>query len=221
MNIENPNKPDKPDKLDKPDKIGVTRGVGLLERFLSKKRSRKANSLIPQAARSGRILDIGCGIFPFFLSNTIFQEKHGIDQTEAVNRYHELPGGDPAIQLKQWDFSKEQKLPHDSEFFDVITMLAVFEHIEVDHIRRLVAEIHRILKPGGRYILTTPAGWTDSLLRLLATLKLVSAVEIEDHKDAYTHKKIFPILQDGGFAANKITLGYFEFFMNIWGLSVK
>lgn len=201
--------------------IKVTRGAGLLERFLSKKRTRQANGLIPPSARSGRILDIGCGTFPYFLSHTEFHEKCGIDQSDAVNHYHEHPGSDPALQLSQWDFSKEKKLPYDTHFFDVVTMLAVFEHIETHHIRELVTEIHRVLKPGGRYILTTPAGWTDSLLRILAKLKLVSAVEIEDHKDTYNHRKIAAILQDGGFDRERIQLGFFEIHMNIWAQAIK
>jgi SAM-dependent methyltransferase len=200
---------------------GVTRGVGLLERFLAKKRSGKANSLIPETARQGRILDIGCGTFPYFLVNTDFKEKYGIDQSAAVNEYHGLPAGDPGLRLKQWNFGHENALPFETGFFDVVTMLAVFEHIEVDHIRGLVSEIRRTLKPGGMFILTTPAGWTDRLLRFMAKLRLVSAVEIEDHKDTYNFHKIASILLDGGFEKEKIRLGYFEFFMNLWGEALK
>jgi Methylase involved in ubiquinone/menaquinone biosynthesis len=36
-------------------------------------------------------------------------------------------------------------------------MLAVFEHIEPFKIENSLKEIYRILKPGGRFILTTPA----------------------------------------------------------------
>ncbi|MCP5049006.1 MAG: class I SAM-dependent methyltransferase [bacterium] len=203
------------------DNPNVTRGKGILEKFLSRKRGRKANSLIPDAAREGRILDIGCGTFPYFLGETRFNEKYGIDQTDAVTRYHQLPDSDPSVRLQQWDVVKEGKLPFDNDYFDVVTMLAVFEHIEVAHIRGLVSEIRRTLKGGGMFFLTTPSGWTDRLLRFMARLKLVSAVEIEDHKDIYSHRKVREILQDGGFETGKISLGHFELFMNIWGKAVK
>ena len=199
----------------------VTRGTGLLENVLSKKRSRKANKLIPGSLRSGRLLDIGCGTYPYFLVETEFKEKYGIDQSPEITRRHELVDGHQSFHLVQWDFAREEKLPFDREFFDVITMLAVFEHIEPDRIRRLAAEILRTLKTGGLFIMTTPAGWTDWLLRLLARLKLVSAVEIEDHKDTYSHKKITRILEDCGFRKENITLGYFELFMNIWAQARK
>ena len=59
-----------------------TRGSGLLEPFLARLRARKANRLIPPHLRSGRILDIGCGSFPYFLAHTSFAEKFALDQAE-------------------------------------------------------------------------------------------------------------------------------------------
>lgn len=186
-----------------------------MENVLSRKRSRKANKLIPGSLRSGRLLDIGCGTYPYFLVETEFKEKYGIDQSPEITR-QELVDAHRSFHLVQWDFAREEKLPFDNGFFDVITMLAVFEHIEPDRIRLLTAEILRTLKTGGLFIMTTPAGWTDWLLRLSARLKLVSAVEIEDHKDTYSPKKITRILEECGFGRENITSGYFELFMNIW-----
>jgi SAM-dependent methyltransferase len=198
----------------------VTRGSGFLETYLAKKRSSTANSLIPDSLRTGRILDIGCGTYPYFLAATTFNEKYGIDKSDEIIQAGIAGLGD-TLHLRQWDFGREKELPFESGFFDVVTMLAVFEHIETTRIRHLVSEIHRLLKPGGVYVFTTPAGWTDRLLRFMARLKLVSAVEIEDHKDTYSHGKIAGILEDGGFKRENISLGYFEMFMNIRGKAVK
>jgi SAM-dependent methyltransferase len=198
--------------------LSVTRGVGILERFLAKKRSRMANSLIPDISRNGRILDIGCGAFPYFLVETRFKEKYGIDQAREFDRHRvALANSHPELHLQQWDFGTQTHLPFDDDFFDVVTMLAVFEHIEPRHLERLLSEIRRVLKPGGCYVMTTPAGWTDRLLRFMARLKLVSAVEIEDHKDTYSHHKVRRLLEAGGFQCKNIHLGHFELFMNIWG----
>ena len=191
----------------------VTRGFGLLEGFLAKKRSRRANQLIPHPLRTGRILDIGCGSYPYFLAETAFQEKYGIDKSVTTT--------EESLHLQQWDFGEEPRLPFENNFFTVVTMLAVFEHIDTSHLRVLVSEIHRVLKPGGCFILTTPAGWTDRLLRAMARVKLVSPVEINDHKDTYSHKKVSGILVDGGFKKDAIRLGYFECFMNIWAVAGK
>ena len=59
---------------------GATRGHGLLEPFLARQRAKIANRLIPHELRLGRILDIGCGTFPYFLAHTEFEKKFAIDQ---------------------------------------------------------------------------------------------------------------------------------------------
>jgi 2-polyprenyl-3-methyl-5-hydroxy-6-metoxy-1,4-benzoquinol methylase len=195
----------------------VTRGFGLLENYLTKKRTRQANALIPDSFRQGRLLDIGCGRYPYFLLNTEFNEKYGIDQSSEITQSHTPSSSDQSIHLRKWDFGHKTGVPFDSNFFDVVTMLAVFEHIETTQSRQLASEIHRVLKKGGLFIMTTPAGWAKPFLWLLACLRLVSPVEVYDHKDTYSHKKIIRILEDSGFKKENITLGYFEIFMNIWG----
>ncbi|MBU1146731.1 MAG: hypothetical protein KKD11_00055 [Candidatus Omnitrophica bacterium] len=52
----------------------------MLEVFLSKKRADIVNKLIPSSHRKGRILDVGCGEYPYFLVNTEFNGKYGIDR---------------------------------------------------------------------------------------------------------------------------------------------
>jgi len=125
------------------------------------------------------------------------------------------------IKLSHFDVDTQGRLPFDSEFFDVVTMLAVFEHIDVERLVLLIEEIHRVLKSGGVYILTTPAGWTGSILDVLKWLRMVSSEEIEEHKDSYTHKKIRAILDRTRFAGSKARFGHFELYMNSWGLLHK
>lgn len=197
----------------------VTRGYGLLETYLAKKRAAKANSLIPRGHRSGRLLDIGCGSFPFFLMNTEFSEKYGLDQ--VVQEGVMVQFAEWGITLAHQDMEHNAKLPFDDDHFEVVTMLAVFEHIEPSDLAKLLKEVRRVLKPGGVYVMTTPAWWTDWLLRLLSTVRLVSPHEIEEHKDAYSHEKISELLEDAGFHRDKISLGYFELGMNVCGSAEK
>jgi len=200
-------------------KSRVTRGYGLLEGFLQRQRSAMADKLILPTFRKGRILDIGCGAYSLFLKDTDFEEKYGVDKVvsddhkEKLLKFH--------IKLLNIDFEKDYLYHFNSEYFDVITMLAVFEHIEKENIGTLLKEVYRVLKPGGMYIITTPAGWTDTLLRLLAKLRLVSPVEIEEHKYVYDHYKISSLLKDAGFSKENLKFGYFEVFMNIWVTGTK
>jgi hypothetical protein len=50
----------------------------------------------------------------------------------------------------------------------------------------------------------------------MAKLRLVSPVEIDEHKDIYTAKKLIKILKKSGFHQCEIQIGYFECFANIW-----
>ncbi len=193
-----------------------TRGNGLLEGFLAKKRAEIANGLIPPGARSGRLLDVGCGTFPYFLMNTRFREKFGIDK-EVESGFFQAP----SLSLSKFDFVNDNTLPFNDACFDVVTMLAVLEHLEPDRVDGIMKECHRVLKYGGQLIITTPAFWTDKLLRGMAAMRLVSPEEILEHKDVYSHSKIAVALSSGGFRREKMRFGYFELFMNIWAVVVK
>lgn len=193
----------------------VTRGYGLLEKWLAVQRARVADQLIPPKLRSGRLLDIGCGAYPYFLTNTDFREKFGLEQCVTTQMK------DGSVNIMAHDLHKETRIPFRDNYFDVVTMLAVFEHIEPEKLTGVLSEIRRILKPGGLYLLTTPARRSDSLLRLLAKLRLVSPDEINDHKDTYDHQKIVSVLTRAKFKETNITCGYFELFMNLWATAKK
>lgn len=193
----------------------VTRGYGLLEGFLAEYRATIANRLTPASCRQGgKILDVGCGTYPFFLLGTEFSEKYGLDRAIDSGALKDFES--KGLFLRRYDLEAKGQLPFTDEFFDVVTMLAVFEHITPALLPDLIREIYRVLRFGGSHIITTPAGWTDRLLRILSCLGLVSATEIEDHKDTYTSAKIVSILEKGGFTGDSIRCGHFELGMNIW-----
>ena len=80
-----------------------------------------------------RHLDIGCGD-GFFLRRSRCEERYGLDE--------------------QLGDEVTDTLEFDDGFFDYVTMLAVIEHILFPEF--LVREIARVMKPGGRFIITTP-----------------------------------------------------------------
>jgi SAM-dependent methyltransferase len=194
-----------------------TRGNGLLEPFLARQRARTANQLIPATLRAGRILDIGCGTYPYFLAHTAFQEKFAVEQISVKQEIvSELK-----IEFFNLDLNKKPFLPFDSDFFSVVSLLAVVEHFDPTSMALLFGDIYRVLKPGGCVILTTPSAWSDNLLHFMARLNLVSAEEINEHAYGYTLPLLGWYFGQARFVISKIKFGYFEFGLNMWAVAEK
>ncbi len=192
----------------------ATRGKGLLESWLARMRARQANRLIPAHLREGRILDIGCGSYPYFLTHTYFSEKFAVDQMTPKFPHHDI----------EWftlNLDSKPTLPFDDEFFSVVSMLAVVEHLDPSKLVVLLNEVSRTLIPNGTLVITTPAVWSNQLLKLMAKINLVSAEEIEDHVFLYTLPLLGWYFGKSGFDMQKIRFGYFEFLLNMWACAEK
>jgi 2-polyprenyl-3-methyl-5-hydroxy-6-metoxy-1,4-benzoquinol methylase len=73
----------------------------------------------------------------------------------------------------------EEKFPFEDESFDIIYCGEIIEHLFNPD--RLLEEIRRTLKPGGRCIITTPnlAGWSNRLALLLGYQPFATSVSPE------------------------------------------
>ena len=191
-----------------------TRGYGFLEPFLAKQRAHVADQLIPDELRQGRILDIGCGSFPYFLSHTYFKEKFAIDQLKK-------PQSISKINWFTLNLNDKPFLPFEDQYFSAITMLAVVEHLSPTSVVSLFTDVYRTLKPGGKLIITTPAAWSDGLLKVLARLKLVSKEEIDEHKFVYTLPLLGWYFGRAGFEMEFVKFGYFEILLNLWATATR
>lgn len=99
---------------------------------------------------SRRVLDVGCGDGAFGrLVQGKVAEVHGIEWAERAIEQAQTRG----IQIRSCDLNRES-FPYADRWFDAVACLDVIEHV-VDP-RRLLQEIHRVLRPGGYLILTTP-----------------------------------------------------------------
>ena len=196
---------------------GMTRGKGQLEPMLADQRAQRANKLIPTNLRNGRILDIGCGSFPYFLAHTAFAEKFAIDQIPLP----EQTASELKIESFTLDLEVEPRLPFENDYFESVTLLAVVEHLDPTLMAKLFKEIYRVLKPEGMVILTTPAAWSDGLLKFMAQVGLVSAEEIHEHAYAYTLPLLGWYFGQAGFEMTKTKFGYFEFMLNMWATAKK
>jgi SAM-dependent methyltransferase len=195
-----------------PGHTRATRGHGLLEPWLARLRARLANRLIPHELRSGRILDIGCGSYPYFLAHTEFSEKFAVEQFDL----QEVPAD---IVLHTLDLNAHPSLPFQSGFFSAVTLLAVIEHLDPDSLVTLLRETYRVLIPEGVLLLTTPAAWAFRLLDLMASLNLVSREEIDEHCFAYTPPLLGWYFGAAGFSMRRLRFGAFELGLNLWAIA--
>jgi 2-polyprenyl-3-methyl-5-hydroxy-6-metoxy-1,4-benzoquinol methylase len=141
-----------------------------LDRILQRWRFSKARPFI----RIGdRILDIGCGDGGFF---RYLAERLGfgvgIEPTlsgpVAADRYRLIPGRFPDSLAT-------------TERFDVITMLAVLEHLPEPAVKEVPHRCRELLRPGGRVVITVPSPAVDTILHVLIKLRLMRGTAVHEH----------------------------------------
>jgi Methyltransferase domain len=140
-----------------------------LDRYLRDVRIAKARPFVKQG---DVVVDVGCADGAMFerWSATI-SHGYGIDPTltersEGPN-YGLHPGAFP------------DDLP--AVRCDVITMLAVLEHVPLAAQPSLADACHEMLNPGGRVVITVPSPRVDDILAVLTRFRLVDGMSLEEH----------------------------------------
>jgi SAM-dependent methyltransferase len=170
-------------------------------------RMRVALKAIPASLRN-EVLDVGCGSYPLFLIHSPFRRKVGLDQIPALS----APEG---VEWVHCPLGKETALPFPDGSFDCVTSLAFLEHLDPEALPGLLSEMHRVLKPSGRFVATTPHAFADGVLRFLSRVNLVSREEIDEHKIRFRHAQVRSLLRNAGFPKDKIAVRGFQLGMNI------
>jgi SAM-dependent methyltransferase len=143
--------------------------MAALDRFLTWWRIRKARPFL----RAGcRLLDIGCGAESLPGTVPHLAEYVGIDPDLPAPRQVGT-----ALFIKGWFPADLPELPP----FDVITMLAVLEHVPPHHQGQVAEACFRFLKDGGHLIITTPSPTVDWILRILQHLHVIDGLRLEQH----------------------------------------
>ena len=138
------------------------------------------------------MLDIGCGWEAKFLWEVEPYIASGIGVDFKVP---ELKLG----KIRTERLTLVDHLPYPDASFDLVTMLAVLEHLEQP--TSILREIMRVLTPSGKLVLTVPSKRAKPILEFLAfRLGLVSRAEIADHKTYYDRRSLTRLLEQTGFA---------------------
>ncbi len=141
---------------------------------------------------NGQHCDIGCAAGTFignFTNENL--SSVGIDISElqieyAISKYKSNKNN---FLLTTPNFSN---LPTD--YYDYVTSIELIEHLNYDDINKILINIHKILKPGGRLILTTPN--YKSLYPLIEFFvnKLGRVSYEEQHISKFTLQKLINII---------------------------
>lgn len=171
-----------------------TRGKGIFEPWLAEQRYQQARRALRQYCPEARsVLDIGCGGVPLFLRSLQVPHRYGLDKTVTTAR------NDNGIIISHWEAHDTAELPFAPGSFDIITMLAVWEHIREPALRLLIKSCHTCLRSGGALIVTTPSPIGQMILQPMAWLGLVSKEEIEEHVSVMSIGRIQKLLREEGF----------------------
>lgn len=102
--------------------------------------------------RGSKVLDVGCG--PGEMAAKLMQrgyEVWGLDIAEPMICHARKRCGTDRFRV-----GDIEHIPFPENTFDGVVCLGVLEYLDVDEIA--LREIHRVLKPGGRAVISTPSG---------------------------------------------------------------
>jgi 2-polyprenyl-3-methyl-5-hydroxy-6-metoxy-1,4-benzoquinol methylase len=147
-----------------------------------------------------RILEIGCGKGAILSHlHAAGHQCHGIDiDRDAVS---ECRAAHPQLSV---EVGSGDAIPFAPASFDVVLSFDVLEHIRDSD--RHVAEVKRVLTPGGRYLLQTPNKWTNIPFEILRHVKKMHLGPIaayrsatEDHCALHNYWQLRRRLESNGF----------------------
>jgi SAM-dependent methyltransferase len=151
--------------------------MNAVDRFLQDWRIRRALPWIPDGAR---VLDVGCADGALFRRlGPHLGEGVGVDpdleSASSSGRFRLLPGAFPEA------LGATTKAAANGDRYDVVTFLAVLEHVPDDELDTWVEACRALLRTDGRVVATVPSPRVDTLLDVGIRLRLLHGMEAGQH----------------------------------------
>lgn len=150
--------------------------------------------------RPWRILDLACATGMSFRFLADYGSIRGIDISEETIRLCGQRGIDRIVR------GDALSLPFTDGGFDVVLALDAFEHFEDD--AAAMAEVHRVLRPGGLLVATVPA-----FMALWSPHD-----EAYHHFRRYRRKQLRQRLESAGFVTERMSYSSMTLFAPVWAL---
>ncbi len=106
--------------------------------------------------------------------------------------------------------AEKERFPYEDGSFDLVTWCEVIEHLTENPVHTL-AEIHRVLKPGGALVLSTPnASRADSISNFLAGRNIYDPYHLgaplkgSRHSREYTFSELQELLEGCGYSIDRM-----------------
>ena len=126
-----------------------------------------------------RVIELGCGAAQ--LSRRLLERFEGAEVTalEVDERQHAKNLASPQARLT-FVAAGAQAIPFEAGRFDLALMLKSLHHVPLDLLDQALAEVHRVLRPGGLLYVSEPvfAGALNEVMRLFHDEQVVRAAAL-------------------------------------------
>lgn len=151
------------------------------------------------------LLDAGCGsghLSRFLAEQNPHARIIGCDASS--DRLKQAAEAASPIRNLEFIHSDLAQLAFENETFDVIACRFVFHHLSSTHRVRVIQELHRVLKPGGRIVSADPDGMFYTLCPMPEVVsRALKIIETKDCVDLFAGRKIPHLLLQEGFTSPK------------------
>jgi SAM-dependent methyltransferase len=159
----------------------------LLSRLIQERRYQVSRSFI-----DGDILELGCGTATITEALHPGQSYTGIEYGPRIMEW--LKQNRPGYDFYRYDLDRDE-INLDRQF-DTILMVAVIEHLADP--RHILRQMPRLLRPGGRLVITTPTPFGNLIHSIGVNLGLFYKTAAQDHKHIYDQVSLPHLLKECG-----------------------
>ena len=153
----------------------------------------RLTSLAKQVPSGGRMLNVGIGDgFLEALSSLRGADVYSLDPSaDAVEKLSARMGDTEGDHFKA---GFVESIPFPKDFFDVVVMSEVLEHLGDESLFQALQEVHRVLKPDGKFIGTVPAE-EDLALNMVLCPCCEAKFHRWGHQQSFTRERFGKVLE--------------------------